>query len=531
MDSFESLYRYSLSTLKGMLRFKWWALAIAWFGFIGGLVAISFIKDNYESKSRFYVDTDSVLMPLLEGLTVDSNISNRVELITAALLSRPNLENVASQIYPEFVDKTEIEKDEVIQNLQEDINISGTLRNQNVYDITGDAIYEIIVHNENPVIAYNTVSLLLNSLFSSTFQQTRDDKNIAHKFLDDQIREHEARLIAAEERLAKFKQDNVGLMPDDDRDYYGALRQAVTKHEQTLLDLNLAVAKRNELRRQIEGEEPVFGLIDASGSANKGPNQSAIAQLRGQLDKLLLKYTELHPQVVSLKESIAELERKDAEKSAALGFNLTTQKNLATNPVYQTMKLGLSAAEVRVRELQSQAGSEKRNINKLEKSITIIPEVEAELARLDRDYQVTQTRYEELVERRESARLSDEADQSRHDEKFRIIDPPQQAVNPIWPNRILFITALLIAAIGSGLAFAFTLNIIRSVSFDGSDFIDKYGIPVFGIVGKVKDEGSGGMVLASFLFALLLATYAGSLVLIHINPDVMIAGIFEWNKA
>ena len=86
-----------LSLLRGAWRYRWLAVAIAWVIAIGGWIAVQFIPDKYTSSTQVYVDTESLLRPLLSGLAVNRDVMSQVGMMQAVMLSRPNLEKVANK--------------------------------------------------------------------------------------------------------------------------------------------------------------------------------------------------------------------------------------------------------------------------------------------------------------------------------------------------------------------------------------------------------------------------------------------------
>jgi hypothetical protein len=60
----------------------------------------------------------------------------------------------------------------------------------------------------------------------SSLNEKRDDSTGAQDFLDEQIADYERRLIEAEGRLARFKQQNVDVLPSKwGADYYTRLEK------------------------------------------------------------------------------------------------------------------------------------------------------------------------------------------------------------------------------------------------------------------------------------------------------------------
>jgi hypothetical protein len=113
--------------------------------------------------------------------------------------------------------------------------------------------------------------------------------------------------------------------------------------------------------------------------------------------------------------------------------------------------------------------------------IDTVPEVEAEYSRLTRDYDVTRTQYNALLERLEKARLSGDAEQTGT-VKFNIVDPPSASFNPIFPNRPLLLIVVLLLGLGLGGGVAYLMHMLRPVFADSRSLADATGLPVLGSV-------------------------------------------------
>ena len=83
------------------------------------------------------------------------------------------------------------------------------------------------------------------------------------------------------------------------------------------------------------------------------------------------------------------------------------------------------------------------------------PQVEADLTRLTRDYEVLLRNYQELIQRRESAQFAQRLDSETDRIEFRIVEPPFVPRTPSGPPHGLLIVAVFIGGIGAGFALAF----------------------------------------------------------------------------
>lgn len=469
------LFVQLLQQVRGTWRYRWYAVLVTWMVSLAAWGYVYTLPDVYKSSARVQIDTESVLEPLLDGLAIQTDPRTKVDMMTRALLTRPVLEKVLDATGLGEGGKSPSARQALLHRLKEHIYIGG--------ESGADNVYTIAYTDASPEVTQGVVEAVLDVLVEHTRGSMQSKASSAQRFLEQQIRAYEVRLTAAEQRLADFKKEHVGMMPSEARNYYARLQDSMTELAQTRAALRVAENRRRELSRQLAGEEPVFGLmeVDNMRSASSVPD-TKIREHQAELDDLSLRYTDEHPDIVALQEVIVELEQRKQKKQQALSAHTSQMRPLEMNPIYQSMKISLSEVEVEIASLRTQMVGQQRRVEKLESMVDSIPEVEARLARLKRDYDVPKQQYDALVQRLETARLSEEAERSGERIEFRIIDPPTLPLKPFGPDRQLFNTAAFVAGVLAGIIFAFFLHQINPVFSDSRGLSEVAGYPVLGIV-------------------------------------------------
>jgi hypothetical protein len=110
-----------------------------------------------------------------------------------------------------------------------------------------------------------------------------------------------------------------------------------------------------------------------------------------------------------------------------------------------------------------------------------MPQVEAEYARLNRDYDVTKARYTALVDRLEKSRLGEEASSSGS-VRFDVIEPPNAGFKPVSPLRSILILAVLVLALAAGGGVAFLLHQLKPVFVSARNLSEQTGLQVLGSI-------------------------------------------------
>ena len=193
-DIIEQLLGY----LRGIWRNRWYAMGCAWLVCVIGWGVICILPDQYQASARVFVDTQTVLRPVLQGLTVDLNPSAQVELITRTLFSRPNLEQIAQL--------TGLDKK--AENAESFERLLTRLKEQIDFARNGADLYAITYTNTDPQLAKKMVQTVVDFFEKNLVGNTQKGTDAAQRFLEEQINEYQLRLVEAENNLKNFKIKN-----------------------------------------------------------------------------------------------------------------------------------------------------------------------------------------------------------------------------------------------------------------------------------------------------------------------------------
>lgn len=480
----DELFKLFFHYLNALWKRRWIVLLVAWAIAIPGWMFVASMPSVYESSSRIYVDTSSVLQPLLRGIAVQSDLGSQVQLMKQTLLSRPNLEEVARKTDYDLTVTSDAQMDALLGSLERRTTISSGREN----------IFSIAFRDPDPRRAREVVQALLTIFVESNLGQSREDLDTAEDFIDRQIEEYERRLEEAEARLASFKQKNIDVVLGQGS-YLSRATTATNKMEELEQDLSVALAQRNLLREELAAIPETV----SSGMANTGPPDDTsirIVELEAVLRQLLAQYTEKHPDVVTTRRQLDSLYAKQEaalDAQAELAASNAEEGNGpqvggVPNPVHSEIKLRLLELETEIENLRRRAATARAEAEALAAKAESVPEIEAEFQRLNRDYGIIKARHDELLARRESARMSRSRDAVGQEVQYRVIDPPLVPSQPSGPNRPLFLTAVLFFSIAAGGGFAFLLVLLDTSFASVSDLRQYTGLPVLGSVTDTKPK-------------------------------------------
>ncbi len=511
----EDLLRQGLGLLRGMWRFRWWGLALTWLAGALAAVVIYTMPDRYESSTRVYVDTQSVLRPLMSGLAVQPNLDQQIAILSRTLITRPNVEKLITMADLDLEVNTPAERERLIAELTRGLEVRAAGR---------DNLFTLAFQDGDPQRAQRVVQALLSLFVESGLVSKRQDTDAARRFIEEQIRNYEGKLTEAENRLKEFRLRNMALLDAGGRDYVSQLGGVRAQLDQARLELREAVNSRDSLQRQLQGEEPILLPQTPNASGVSIPEiDGRIDAMRKNLDGLLQRFTESHPDVIGTRRVIEDLEAqklKEVELRRQAGGGQFG--SVHGNPVYQQLRLVLSETEARVASLQARVGEYEGRLEQLRASAELLPKIEAEMTQLNRDYEIHKRNYESLVQRRESANISVQMDAQSGIGEFRVIDPPSLPTKPAAPNRALLMLGASLAALGAGAALAFLISQLRPTFSDGRVLREVTGIPVLGSVSLLGDPRREARERRGrYAFAGGVAGYAGAVAMVTVMLNML----------
>jgi polysaccharide chain length determinant protein (PEP-CTERM system associated) len=464
-----------LNFLKAIGKYRWHAVVITWVIALVGWAVVLRLPNQYEASARVYVDTQSILKPLLSTMTTVPNLEQQVMFMRRTLISRPNVERLMRMVDLDVKAKDTKEHDKLVDELISQIKVTGTER---------DDIYTITYVSDNAKLGKDVVSSLLTIFVEGSFSGKKQDSEKAVQFIDDQIKTYEEKLAAAENSLKEFKLKNLGMLPGGGSgtgDFGGQLQAATDQLSQAKLELAEAEQARNAIRRQIDGEPAKPGTVTVDPALVDPELEARIGQAQKNLDNLRLQYTEQHPDVIANRRLLDQLMAQKAD--LAKNKKRSLDPGASYSPMLQQLNVSLSQAEARVASMRARVAEYENRVARLRNQSTTAPEIEAQYAQLNRDYSVNRENYQKLVERRESARLSGDLSSATDMLQFRVIDPPTVPNHPAGPNRLRLFSLVFGGALVAGLAVAFLMSQLRPTFLSQSTLRDVTGLPVLGSIG------------------------------------------------
>jgi len=465
--------------LRTIWQRRWLAMAVAWATAVVLALMVWVIPNRYEATAKLFVDTQSVLKPLMAGLAFQPDLDQQVRMLAKTLLSRPNIERLMGDPGVGLGTLTDLKREQAIDRLTARIKI----------EHSGGNLYLISYRDGDPNRAKAVVDGLVNLFIDSGNDSKQRDSQDASRFIDEQIKAYEVKLVEAENRVKEFKLRNFGVSGVSGQDYFA--RMSVLTDEVGKLRMTLAAAEqsRDALKRELSSEEPNVAIdapTPAVPMAMQTEIDSRLDAQRRSLDDLLRRYTDAHPDVVAARRMIGQLEtqKRQQEAERAKAAAKSGGRIASSNPVYQRLRIALAEGEANVASLRSQLGGQQERLDQVKATASRVPQAEAELAQLNRDYDIMRKQYDMLVSRREAASLGLKIDQSKSMAEYRLVEPPRVPAKAAFPDRTALAVVAMILALAAGGGAAFGMGKLYP-TFDTQEALQAFAKrPVLGTVSR-----------------------------------------------
>ncbi len=493
----ESDFRDYLKILKR--RRKYFIIPFVLFALLGVLLAV-LLPSVYSSSATILIEEQDIPTDLVRS-TVTTYADQRIQVISQRIMTRVNLSKIIKKYDLYAQDRKNDSLEIILDKMRERITVD-TISADVVDKRRGGAptqatiAFTLSFEDESAVVAKNVANELSTIFLKENIKSRTLSAENATLFLSEAKKRLKEKMQAMQDKLATYKEKNLNSLPEITQ----FNQQEITALNSRLLNLDSQERSLQERHFYLQGQlaqiDPnalatnavgnrVFDIKDrlqilesqypsllATYSANHpdvvaakreiaslksqiGENSdlndlnSELTEKKVELASMLKKYSNEHPDVLALKKQIAQLQETMFESKKSIVVSSSIEPD---NPAYITMISQLESVNT---ELKSVGYTRKRMQEKIEKLKNLVrraPLVEKEYLDMVQELDNTNLRYREVSAREMEAEISQHLEADRKGERFTLIDPPQEPLEPVSPNRpaILFLSFIL--AIGAGIA-------------------------------------------------------------------------------
>lgn len=383
---------------------------IALFFLAWGLVNPS----TYQSSATVLVQDNAPIVPLMQGRTASPNDASRAIITRDVLFGRRVMEDVLRAGGWLEGNPTPIQKDRLIRGIIGRTDIAVTDRAPTRSTDPKLSLVKISYSDSDPKRAHAVTKRFSEALIEQVLESRSRASRSAYQFIDAQVETYQRALGEADRKLRNYRSVNPDAMPGVDADVSSRIAELRRAADNASMDLADVGAQERQLMGQLSRESQLT-TISRSAQTNV-----QLATLQAEQDRLMLSYTDQHPDVVRVRNQIRDLANN---RRGSGGMTVLPGSTPSMNPVYQQLRTQL--AEVRRQGAASAsrlATAQALLREELERSRRILGS-EGDVTALTRAHDVNKEMYEDLLKRRENARVSMSLDADGRSLGFQIQEP------------------------------------------------------------------------------------------------------------
>jgi polysaccharide chain length determinant protein (PEP-CTERM system associated) len=403
---------------REIIHWRKWVLGLMLAGAFTVLVVGIFWSEKYTTETLLYADVTNILQPLLKGTAEVTTIDRSTE-VRELIYTRRILKKVAEEVG--FIN-AEMElgaQGAVMSGLRRDIGILNEGKN----------FLKISYKHSDPDKSFSVLNAVVDAFIKDTSDRRRKESRNAYEFIAQQVEGYKRQLVLAEEQLKNFKAKSLDGTAAQVSTRIGKLRNQIQELKLTIDESN---ARKRSLEEQLKNESEYLSTRDKVEE-----QRDRLTALKKSLSLLRLSYQETYPDVVSVKEQIATQEETISamQGSNYVGSSSNSSSDTRENPLYEELRMRNAESQINIRTQRKRLDAIKRMLQEEYKRAERVASRNAELSELVRDYDVTRKIYEEMLGRKEKARLSMTLDVEGQGVSYKIQEP---AVYPLAPSGIQF---------------------------------------------------------------------------------------------
>lgn len=393
--------------------------------------------------------------------TASGNAEQRVQALRQRIMTRESLLRIAAQ-HQVFEPKPGVVlKDTDIANaMRASIGVNVLIGNMQSWERpTNNFAFSVSFEHGTPEKALEVTRALIQLFLESSARERVEQASRANEFLSQEADRVKAQLEDLERRIATYKRTqgnttenaqvvalaNIQSLESD-------LRAAERDHRLALdelqaVEVELAAARAGVLS---PGTVPTTGPSAAEQELDRG--RAELARLRGI-------YTEDHPDVRAQQRKIELLERAVRTENT-ISSPTRDAANAQARLAVSRLEARSATARARANLLADQLRSLRGAIGEQRSQVVRAPQVERDLAALQRDHDAARLKYEDLRSKQMSAQIVQNLEGEQQGERFSLLEPPLMPEYPVKPNRKKLVALGFFLALAAAAGVVVLLEVI-----------------------------------------------------------------------
>jgi polysaccharide chain length determinant protein (PEP-CTERM system associated) len=474
---------------KRVLRRYWWILPISTVLLtLISWVAANVLPKRYTSQTMVLVEQPSVSAKYVDPVVSD-DLNHRLTTMQEQILSRSRLQPIIEKLnlYPE--DRGRVHIDDLVEKLRGAVTVKPVevMQGAGPHQLPG---FYISATFDTPQLAQQVCAEITSMFLAQSARQTEQQASRTTNFLGEQLDEAKKKLDQEDAKLAEFKRQHPGSLPEDTQGNIGMLTGTNTQLEANTQAIARAEQEKAFNESLLQQEEANW-KTRTTGGTNPDSADQQLSLLQDKLTDLLSRYTPDHPDVIKTESQIAELKKRMAEPPKQAPANAPAQ---ATHepPQMQLLRAKLKQDGLTIASLLREQAQIQAQSRQLQGRVEATPMVEQQYKEITRDHQTASDIYNELLKKSQNSTMSGALAREQDSEQFRVYDAPNFPTQPSFPKKSYFLGGGALGGLAIGFGILFLLALMDKTIHSEHDAELFLHLPVLTVVPTLAVAGLNG---------------------------------------
>jgi len=396
---------------------------------------------TYKSKSTVLIEEQEIPRDYILS-TVAGYAEERLQTITQRVMSSTKLMEIINKynLYPEY--RNRWTNEELIEKMRNDIKLetaSAEVDDPRAGRSSKVTIaFTISYYGKNPATVQQIANVLASLYLEENLKVRGQQSESATKFFREEMQQVQGKMAELDGRLAAYKEKNINSLPE----LAQTNLQELSRVEQNVEQL------RDQLRTLKEKESALKTQMAGIPTDAENQDKARLNELRVNLVNLRSRVSDQYPDVIKLKQEIAELEKKSKEPRKEVSYGKADNLN------YVTVEAQLSGTRSEIESVKRQIDLASHRRDDYNRRIAVSPKVEEGYKALFTERTNIQAKYDDLMKKYMEASVAQGLEKGQMGERFTLIDPARLPEMPVRPNIPVFLLVGLVLGSASGVGLA-----------------------------------------------------------------------------
>jgi polysaccharide chain length determinant protein (PEP-CTERM system associated) len=483
----------TLEDYAGILRRHWWQILIPVIlvGLITYLVSL-WLPNKYTSQALVLVEQQSMPDSFVKPVITDE-LNQRLISLQEQVLSRSQLQPLIQRFDLFNASKSGVPMEELIETLRESISVTPVRSDIGSPRTNGLPAFRISYEGEDPRLAQQVCSELLNMFMKENLEDRSTKTQATNSFLSEQLAEAKRKLDEQDRSMAEFKSKNLSQLPGNEQANFTMIATLNSRLDAATQAITQAQQQKTYAESMLNQQLSQWKASQNSAQGDPLALEKQRDDMNMQLAALQARYTDDYPDVVKMKASVAQMNKRIENARASQGSGTaTTTATAAFEPrEIQQLRLSVRQTEDLIKNKTAEQDRIQRQIGSYQARIQVSPAVEEGYKKVTRDYESAQRFYDELLAKSKQSQIASDLERSPQSGGFRVMDPPNLPEKPTSPDRLMITFGGLGGGFALGMVITFLLEMKDKAIRSERDIEAFLKLPTLAMIPTVGNTPNG----------------------------------------